>query len=209
MSQPLNEREYYLLQQLQARAVAAGQNPGQVGLPGPNMRATLNPPSDDQRLAGGVPYRMTRLGEPLAWLPYSPTIAWRNNDRVAAFTNQTANAQATVRLNFDTPSVIYKIAAGVRDTQGNAINGSFGTVLDTFQIQFTLSQAGIVFQTTATYGSTICGTAALPRVLDIPWRMDQGAAILVNVTPLMANLDVNIVLYTVETPGATNITSMP
>lgn len=205
----LNQQEWLYLQNLQQRAIAAGQLPQQVALPGPGMAATLNPPNTTQRLINGVPFDMVRLGDPIAWLPFSPSIAWMSLDNVANITNETANTSIPVRLSFDVPTVIYKIAAAVRNTAGAAIGGQFGNVLDTFTIQVSLTGSGRLFQTTPVSGSTICGTAEFPRILDIPWRFDPGATLQVSLTPLIANLLVDVVFYAVQLPGATNITAMP
>lgn len=209
MPSPLNPQEWAQYQYLLQRAREAGQDPSQVALPGPGMAATLNPPTSTQRLINGVPFDMVRLGDPLAWLPFSPSIAWLSLDYTANITNQTANASTPVRLGFDTPTVIYKIGAAVRDTSGAAIGGQFGDVLDTFLIQCVLTGSGRLFQTTPTSGSAICGTAQRPRVLDFPWRLEPGANLSVNLTPLIANLYVDVTFYTVQLPGATNITAMP
>lgn len=198
---PLTPQEQAWLQMLTHRAQANGQ---QIVV-GPDMRATLTPPSTERRILAGVPYEETPVAEPVPWLPISTDIAWGLNDRVSTFTNQTINAEATNNLGFDIPSVVYAITAAVRDTAGNSISGAFGNVLDTFRIQFGLTN-GRNWQTANTMGSTICGTAERPRFLGRScWRLNNGAVLQCRVTPLVANLQIDIVLWCVETTGGSNI----
>ncbi len=199
---PLSVQEMQALQQLMHRAQGAGQVTPQ---PGPGMTATLTPPDTNRRIWEGTEFEEVPVAMPMPWLPIASDIAWGLNDRVQTFTNLAANAESIQRLNFDIPSAVFALTAAVRRTDGNAINGDFGNVLDTFRVQFTLSQ-GRQWQTNNAMGSAIVGTAQRPRWLGRPcWRFNNGAVLQVRLTPLIANLQVDIVVWALETTGASNI----
>ena len=170
------------------------------------MMATLTPPSTERRIQDEVPFEEVPVKDPMPWLPVTPgDIAWSVNDRVLTLTNGAINTQAVQRLGFDTPSAVYAITAAVRTTDGAAIPGSFGSVLDTFQIQFRMTNPRL-WQTNPVSGSTVCGTAERPRFLGRPcWRMNTGSVLIANITPLMANLNVDLNIWVLETIGCTNI----
>jgi hypothetical protein len=200
MSQPLTPQELADLQRNLARGVAARQV-----APGPMMLATLTPDSTEQRIYGGIPHEEVPVFEPMPWLPTAPGVAWGLNDRVTTLTNGTINVQAWTPMGFDFPSAIYAITAAVRTTDGSQISAAFGTVLDVFDIQFRLAQ-GRLWQTSAALGSSVCGTGERPRKLGRPcWRFNNGAVLRIGITPFLANLRIDIVCYTLETYGGSNI----
>ena len=200
---PYSAAEIAQLQSALQHAQASGQLETVIG---PNMLATLNPPTDDTRIKNGVPYREMQVYYPEPWMPVASDIAYSPNDRVVQVLNQTANTEVIERLGFDVPTVVYATVSAVRSTSGD-LPATVGNERDLFRVQFELTN-GRKWQTSNSLGSTVTGTAERPRLLGrTGWRFDMGTVLLVKVTPLVANLDINVVLYTIETPGATNIAS--
>lgn len=194
------------LKQLAAANEAAHQAGQLTQVLGPHMLASLNPPDTDQRILAGVPFKEIPLADPMPWMPCGTDIAWGLNDRVLTFTNQAINVEVPQQIGFDLPSVTYALTAAVRTTDGNAIPGTFGNVLDTFRIQFVWSGSNRRWQTIAALGSTVLGSGSWPRLLGRPgWRFTKGSNLIVNFTPLVANLQVDIVLWVVETSGPGNL----
>ena len=199
---PISGDELNLLNYLRARNLSAGK-----------AVAALEVPDTESRIVQGVPYQEVPVAEPMPWMPVANDIAWGLNDRTTTFTGATANVETPNTMGFDLPSVVYAITATVRQStfepQGNFFNfwegNGFASPLDTFRVQFGLSQ-GRNWQTTNAPGSTICGSAERPRFLGrSAWRLGEGAVLLVKVTPLLANLNIDIVLWAVEFTGGSNI----
>ena len=198
----ITQDELRLLNYLRVRELSSGQ-----------AIAALETPDTATRLVQGVPYQEVPVAEPMPWMPVSNDIAWGLNDRTTRFTAPTANVESQNTMGFDLPSVVYAITATVRQTTfvpaGNTFNfwesQGFASPLDTFQIQFALSQ-GRTWQTTNAPASTICGSAERPRFLGrTGWRFGQGAVLVVKITPLLANLTIDVVLWAVEEVGGSNI----
>ncbi len=199
----LSPHEMAMFRQLAAKAQASGQ------MVGPDMLATLTPPDTERRILSGVPYEEVPIAQPVPWLPVAKDIAWGLNDRVVTFTDSNINVEAITNLGFDIPSVVYALTASVRSTNGTPLPGTLGNVRDAFRIQFELSQ-GRKWQTSNAMGSAILGSAERPRMLGRPgWRFNNGATMLVKVTPLIGNLQIDIVLWTLEMTGPGNIATMP
>lgn len=189
------------------QAIQHAQSTGQLAeVIGPNMLATLNPPTDDTRIKNGVPYREMQVYYPEPWMPVATDIAYSPNDRVVQLLNGTANTEAIERLGFDVPTVVYATVSSVRSTNAN-LPTTVQDARDLFRVQFELTN-GRKWQTNPALGTAVTGTAERPRLLGrTGWRFDMGTVLQVKITPLIADLEINIVLYTIETPGATNIAS--
>lgn len=192
---PLNPREVQILAQLQQRAQANGQSP---------MLATLNPPDNGTRYFGGVPFRETPIKDPKPWLAVDQNIGYMLNDRISTISGVAANTQTIVRQGFDVPSAVFALTGTAIDTTGAALPVGLDP-LDTFTVQFVLTN-GQRWQTVAGLGSTILGTAQRPRYLGGPcWILNNGAVMQVIITPLRANLRIDVNMMVVEQPGPTNI----
>lgn len=190
------------LRVLQQLANAAQQTGQLRAVLGDSLIATLAPPNTEQRIVRGVPFEEVPVAAPVPWLPVSPMISWGLNDRVVTRTDGTAATEYIDNMGFDLPCVAYAISAAVRSTSG-AISTTVTSsdALNLFRIQFELTN-GRKWQTANVMGGAICGSAAQPRFLGRPgWRFEPGANMLVKITPLVANIQVDVVLWCIETPG--------
>jgi len=170
------------------------------------FQATINPVTGaDQLMRMGIPFEEVPVFEPIPWLPVAKDIAWGLSDRVVTLTNGVINTQVSTPLGFDFYTVAYALSAAVRNTAGNALPGSFGSPLDSFRVQF-VTTGNYNFQTADAMGSALVGTAAFPRKLGrCCWRFNGGAQLRVLITPLMANLQVDVIVWTVQTTIGSNI----
>lgn len=201
MSQPLSPQEIQHLQYLLAR----GQHAGQVrhpGAPGPGMMASLNPPSTRKRIWEGVEYEPTGLYEPKPLMPYADNIGWVPRDRTATFTNPTVGQESALTLGFSTPSVCYALTGSAIPSDGTTGLPVGYNPLDTFRVQVKYSQ-GDLWQTDPTLARNVLGTAEFPRLVGArAWRLDAGTSLRLTVTPLVANLTIDVTLWIIETPGS-------
>lgn len=175
----------------------------------PTMRASLTPPSNDQRILGGVPFEEVPVKDPVPYLPVANDIAWTLTDLAINVTNVASGTATPVTVSWDMPASVYAITASVRTTDGGAFPSGIRTALDLFRIQF--ESANIrKFITAPVLGSTVCGTAERPRFLGRPcWKFNNGSTLQTTITPLANNLEINVVLWSILTPGPTNIAFMP
>lgn len=187
------------------QVLAAAQAAGQLeALVGPDMLASLAQTDTGSRLFQGVRYEETAVAMPVPWLPQDPNIALGLNDRVVSFNGATANVQTSATVSFDVPCVVFQINGAVRSTNAD-LPATVGDPLDLIRVQFK-TVGGYQFQTSDVFGSTILGTAQRPGNLGRPcWRFESGSSLTVFYTPLVANLQVDIVMRTVITPGPGNI----
>lgn len=177
---------------------------------GPNMRAALTGPGagGGATVINGTPFSRYDVATPAPLLPdegYTMGI----NDRVVSVTGVAANTQSIQNIAFDLDSAVYAwTGAAYLTTLAAAFPGNgFANPLDTFTIQFRLSQGKRYYQTTPTLGSTVLGTAERPRYLGMPsLRLSSGTVLQAIVTPLIANLRIDVTLYTIElTPFSGNV----
>lgn len=209
MSQPLSPHEMQYLAQLQSRAIATGQ--AQQGRPGPGMMASLTPPTNRQRVWQGVKFEQMSVYEPQPWIPLSEDglpIGLVCRDRTVTYSLPTVNQETPSRLGFSTPAACYAITATslLTDGAGNLVSLAVGVdPRDVFRIQIKYAQ-GDLWQSEPAIARNICGTAEFPRLVGKPsWMLDGGTSIIVTVTPLIANLIIDVTLWTIEQPGPTNI----
>jgi hypothetical protein len=171
---------------------------------GPAMRAGLEQ-TGRATVVGGIPFVAMHVAEPAPLLPtegFTPGL----NDRVISLVNGTAGTTALPTIAFDLDSAIYALTAAVYDTDGNAFPPTnFANALDTFTVQFKLAQ-GRQYQDNAALGSAVLGDAKYPRYLGMPaWRFPGGTVLQVLLTPLVANLRIDLTLWAIElTPMSGN-----
>lgn len=195
---PLNPQEAHFLAVLTQRAQANRQ------MPPHGQMATMNPPDNGTRYFNGIPFRQTEVFEPMPWLAVDPNIGYMTNDRVSNLTGGAANTEVIVRNGFDVPSVVYALTGSAIDTTGADLPVGMSP-LDTFLVQFVLTN-GQRWQTVPALGSTLLGSGERPRKTGRPtWVLNNGAVMEVRITPLRTNLRIDVVMYTLEQPGPTNI----
>jgi len=171
---------------------------------GPAMRAGLEQ-TGRATVIGGVPFIAMHVAEPAPLLPaegFTPGL----NDRVISIVNGNAGTTAIPTIAFDLDSAIYALTAAVYDTSGAAFPPTnVANPLDTFTVQFKLAQ-GRQYQDNAALGSVVLGDAKYPRYLGMPaWRFPGGTVMQVLITPLFANLRIDLSLWAIElTPMAGN-----
>lgn len=189
------------LRQILAAAEAQGQLEDLVG---PDMLAKLSSSSDGTRLFQGVRFEELPVAMPMPWLPIDANIGLSLNDRVVTFTNATANTQTSQVISFDLPCAVFQLNAAVRSTNAN-LPATVDDPLDLIRVQFKTT-GGYQFQTSDVLGSTILGSAKRPGNLGRSgWRFEPGASLTVFFTPLVADLQVDIVIRTIVSPGPGNI----
>lgn len=172
--------------------------------PPPGVQARLNVSDRASQWILAEQHPVVRMDIPTPQVPDAPNIAWNLNDRVFNVTGVAANSQSIERISFESPSLVYRLTAGVRLTTG----GNFPVgldPLDTFRVQF-VRPTGFTMQTSPALGSTILGRATRPGFLEGPaWQFTTGEILVCKVTPLIADLEVSIAVRTLETIGPGNI----
>ena len=164
---------------------------------GPQMRATLA--TDGPMVIDGIPFVGIDAATPRPLVPMKG-VTLGLNDRLFSLVNGTINQQVPVPLSFDLNSCAYAITAAVYDTSlgGTFPPNGFANPLDTFKVQFRLAQ-GRQYQTAPILGSAVCGDAKFPRFLGMPaWRLPKGTTLQALITPLVANIEVDISLWCIE-----------
>lgn len=172
---------------------------------GPAMQAQLDN-TGQAVVTGGIPFVAFHVAEPAPLLPVKG-FTQGLNDRVISITNQQAGQQKIEPINFDLDSAVYAITAAVYKTTLQTFPPTgFANSLDTFTLQFKLAQ-GRQYQTSPALGSAVCGDAKFPRYLGMPaWRFPTGTVLNALVTPLVADLRIDITLWAVElTPWSGSI----
>lgn len=172
---------------------------------GAGATASLSPPSDMERMQDtNQPWDRLQLYYPEPLLPVGNRIAFQLRQRVVQFQSAAANVESVQSIQFDTPGPVYQITAAAYDNTGAALPVGLDS-LDTFRVRFEHS-SGDRLTTVATLGSTICGKGALPALLSRScWHFDSGSVMRVGVTPLRANLDIDIVAWQYEARGPSNV----
>ena len=178
---------------------APGQNPYYPGgsVPQPSPMSVM----DWQDFAIG---KWTQIPAylPTLTLPTGPNIGLMARDRPVSF-SFTALASGNNAVQFDIPTNVFAISAAcfTNDDSDLPIGRN---PLDCFRIQMTRAN-GDKFQTAPALGSTICGTAANPRLVGPSgWLFNNGSTLQIAIQSLFAHIDVDITFYTVEVRGPFN-----
>jgi hypothetical protein len=172
--------------------------------PPTGARASLNPPTlgSQGADAGGRWYRR-QVYYPEPPFPMSDTTAIQPRDRPVSLVNGVANTAIPSIVQFDIPTCVYAFAASCVDTvtPGNLTGLD---PRDLFTVQFEVTQ-GDRFSTATALASTLCGTAARPRLIGgVGWLFDRGGSALITITPLLADLRIDVNLISVEIRGPAN-----
>lgn len=144
---------------------------------------------------------------------YPPQILLSTNSQVAAQTrmyttgiiNQAAGVQAVASIQFDIPAIIYACTAAVQDTAAPAL-ATNSNGLDIFTVGLEHSN-GDRITTNAALGSCIFGTGSEPSLIGGNGIVfDRGSTLVINVTPLIANLRIDFNFFAIEQRGPRNLT---
>jgi|GEM_PF-5644692 len=206
---PLNPQQMQMLQQLYEEGVRAGQihTPGSApasGAPGP--QASLNTPNRYSQWAAATEIANIDLSRPVPRLPNGPTLGLTLNDRVLSFSNLVVNVGTTLTMGFETTTIAYAVTAGVFTTAalGTAVQASGTNLNNMFRVQFERTNA-YRFQTAPVLGGSVLGTAQQPRWLTGPcWEFVNASVLAVTVTPLVADIQVDVCMWTLEVVGPGN-----
>jgi hypothetical protein len=182
--------------------------PGRVpGAPWPpnyeNAQASLNPPTYEG-FARDVPqwYREP-VYEPRIFFPNSEHIAKQARIRSVSISNQPANTEVSQFINIDVPAVNYAISAAAIDTAGAALPAGLDP-LDTFLVRFA-HNSGDRLTPISQLGSCVCGSGAFPFLIGgAGWIFDRGGSLEVGITPLRANLRIDVTCWFIEILGPLN-----
>jgi len=188
------------VQQQQGMNMQPGQFP-----PGTSNPTQLLSPPGFSNYAQAQNVKWTRIPAhlPQIAVPNAEFITIKPFDMVTVFTGNAANTAYTTTIQFPEPSVIFALTATAIDTTGAALTRD---PLDTFTILLTRTNSDKL-QTNTALGSTVCGTAQRPRYVGPSgWVQDRGTSITANITPLFANLRVDLVFMVAVIYGPTSFT---
>lgn len=180
-----------------------GQPPGtQVTWPpGLSASALLEPPSTQLRAQQGVYFYRPHVpvDRPRPWFPADPNIGRQVRRVVRNFSGLTAGTEVPQNIQVDTPATVYALTGAAFNTAAGLSAG-----LDSFRVRFEYI-TGDRLDTVSGLGSALLGTAAFPAFIgDVGWSFDRGSAIRVFVTPLIANLAIDIAVWWIEVRGPVN-----
>lgn len=120
-------------------------------------------------------------------------------------TDYTVNTEAIRIVQFDMPCVLVAINGGAFETAVPA-NLSGINPLNTFLFRMEYS-TGDQLMTAARLGSTCVGTQQNPgEIGGYGYTINPGASVVLGITPLLANLRIDIGLVCLESRGPTNYT---
>lgn len=161
-----------------------------------------------QSLANNPQVFWTRssVADPQPLIPHAEngTLAIEYNTRTKRFSGNAAGARYTERFAFDRASVVYARTAGVRTADGSAFTYN-GNVLDLFDAQFVRSNGQDRLDADSGMGSVLFGSAERPSYCGGPaWMFDNSTGILLTVTPLVADIVIDISLQVISIPTAGN-----
>ena len=118
--------------------------------------------------------------------------------------NGTANSESIVVVQFDLPCRLIAInGAAFSTAAGNALPVGVGPRdCFLFRLEYTTGDRLMISQRVA---STVCGTAERPGELGgTGYTIDQGASVTLGITPLLANLRIDVTLVCLEMRGPRN-----
>jgi hypothetical protein len=175
--------------------------------PPPGARPSIQPPTFGSQGAdaNGQWYRR-QVFFPEPPFPMSDTTAVQPRDRpVESVINLAANNTQPRVIQFDIPTCVYALAASAIDTTDPTTYTGVDP-RDLFVLGFENTN-GDRFTTAPALASTIVGTAERPRLIGgVGWLFDRGGSLLVNITPLVDNLRIDVNLISIEIRGPANYT---
>lgn len=161
--------------------------------------AALSPPS-----LGTFPgFTTGQVYYPELFIPENAGVQPR--DYVQELLNGVAAVEIVRPIQVDIPGTVYAMCGSAVDSTGAALPVGLDP-LDTFLFRLE-HNSGDRFTTAPTLGSTVLGRNGLPRLVGARgWMWDRGGTIRIGLTPLRANLRINIALWIIEFRGPQNFT---
>lgn len=152
-----------------------------------------------------------------AWyrMPFFPTAPFHSTNPRTGYTiryysggllNGTVNTEALVTVQFDLPCRLIAInGAAFSTAAGNALPVGVGPRdCWLFRLEYT---TGDKLQISQRLASTVVGSAEKPGELGGPgFTINQGATVTLGITPLIANLRIDVTLHCMEMRGERNFT---
>lgn len=177
---------------------------------GGQMVADLNPPSIREYIADGMTWHQREVHEPTPLVPdRNQGVALVTLDRPTRLTDGTADIVSTNNVSFTNPTIVYGGSAAVRSTQGGDVPAAgYANERDMFEIQIQYTN-NTPWLAQAAMGSTVLGTAERPRIWGgNAFVVEQGQTLRVLITPFESNLQIDVVLWTLELQGPANFRVM-
>lgn len=181
--------------------------PGEPMAPGPDARAVVHQPNI-QQMGGPAPVSWVRV-------PFFPTapfystsgqVGYQTRYYSGGLLNGTINTESVQIVQFDLPCRLIALNGAAVTTDGSGLpvgRSSLDTFL--FRLEYT---TGDRLHITQRLASTVLGTAQRPGELGgAGYTINQGASVQLGITPLMANLRIDVTLVCLEMRGPSNFTS--
>jgi len=128
-----------------------------------------------------------------------PQVGYQSRFYSGGIVNQTVNIEQIVTVQFDIPVRLIAINGACFNTQTNT-SGTLDQFL--FRLEYT---TGDKLHTAARLASTVVGSAERPgEIGGAGYTVDQGASVILGITPLVANLRIDITLVCLEMRGPRN-----
>ena len=130
-----------------------------------------------------------------------PNVGYQTRFYSGGIVNQTVNLEQITTVQFDIPVRLIAINGACFNTN-TGVSGDLNQFL--FRLEYT---TGDKLHTAARLASTVVGTAAIPgEIGGAGYTIDQGASVILGITPLVANLRIDITLVCLEMRGPRNLT---
>ena len=168
---------------------------------------------DQGQLGGktpGFPALIQRPAFPTA--PYFSTnpnvgrqVRYYSGGMIQGDTDYVVGTEAIRTIQFYLPCRVIAVNAVAADTTAaNATAWEASSGLNTFLLRLEYT-TGDRLQITQRIASTYAGSAERPGMIgDFGWNIDQGASVVLGITPLVPNLRIDVVLHCIEMRGNTN-----
>jgi hypothetical protein len=181
------------------------------GAPQPPREAVVRMPTAAE-MGGPGPVKWVRY-------PFFPTAPFYSTDPnvgyqtryysallISTEADYTVGTEAIRTIQFDIPSRLIAInGASFNTAAGNALPVGVGP-RDTFLFRLEYTQ-GDRLHINARLASTVLGTGERPgEIGGAGWTIDQGASVVLGITPLIANLRIEVTLVCMEMRGPRNYT---
>ena len=184
--------------------------PGVVVTPGspPAGGAAINMPYRQQMGGQGdlPPFMRVPVWPPQILLSTNRAVGHQTRDYGAGILNIAANTPAVTSIQFDIPVIIFALTASVTTTDNSALPVGKDP-LSLFTIQLQHSNGEQLTAGGARLGQAIVGTAERPRLVGgNGYVFNQGSSLIMEITPFIANLRIDVVCQVIEERGPTNLT---
>lgn len=168
-----------------------------------NSQAALSPPSLQQfAQSNEIVWARDNVVEPRPWLAFNQNIGHQFRRYVSEpLINGTAGTEVPRPITVEVPCALYGLSGGAYLTTGADLGRD---PLDTFRVRFGAG-SGDRIDTLDAIASAMLGTGAYPALLGGPaWTFNNAGQIQIFITPILANLYIQVVLWVIEMRGPSN-----